>query len=314
MRVFITGATGFAGSHLVDLLVAQGCEVFALVRDLSRPIRSDVIPLHGDLTDLPSLETAVRQAAPDVIYHLGGQADVGLSWEKVALTLSINTLGTVNLLETVVAWGGQPRIVIVTTGDMYGVQPPEVMPLTEQSVPQAYHPYGVSKIATSQLIALYVRRYQLDIIEARPFNHIGPRQSLGFVVPDFASQIASIKFGRQAPTMMVGNLKAQRDFTDVRDMVRAYWLLAEQGQAGEVYLICSGQPVTVHYLLNTLAELGGVDLQIEYDPTRMRPSDTPLLYGSASKIRKHVGWQPNVHLRQSLQDVLQEWEEKLERG
>ena len=314
MRVLITGATGFAGSHLVDLLLNKGQELFALVRSASRPIHPDVSAIVGDLGDADSLVAAVRQVEPDVIYHLGGQADVGLSWKKVALTLTINTVGTVNLLEAVVAWGGTPRIVVVTTGDMYGVQPPEAMPLTEQSVPQAYHPYGVSKIAISQLVALYVRRYQLDIIEARPFNHIGPRQSLGFVVPDFASQIASIKLGRQSRKMMVGNLKAQRDFTDVRDMVRAYSLLAEQGKAGEVYLICSGQPVAIHYLLNTLAELGGVELQFEYDSSRMRPSDTPLLYGSASKIRQHAGWQPEIHLRQSLQDILQEWEERLGDG
>lgn len=314
MRVLVTGATGFAGSHLVEALCAQGDDVYALVRQSNGSQRPSFTPIIGDLTSESSLKTAVAQAQPDVIYHLAGQADVGLSWKKAAQTLTINTIGTINLLDAVVTNKLSPKIIAVTSGDIYGQQEPEAMPLTEASQPQAYHPYGVSKIATGQLLQIYHKRYQLDVIEARPFNHIGPNQNLGFVVPDFASQIAAIKLGQQARQLRVGNLKAKRDFTDVRDMVRAYIALAQHGRAGEVYLICSGQPVSIHYILNTLAELGGVDLEIEYDPQRMRPSDTPLLYGSAKKIFEHTGWRPEIHLRQSLQNVLDEWEAKLQHG
>jgi len=144
-------------------------------------------------------------------------------------------------------------------------------------------------------------------VEARPFNHIGPRQSAGFVVPDFASQLAAIKLRQQTPKLSVGNLDAQRDFTDVRDVIRAYLLLAEKGQPGEAYFICSGQPVSIHYLLSTLIELAEVTVDIEYDPDRMRPSDVPYLYGSYRKIQQQTGWQPQIDLRQSLADALEDW-------
>ncbi|MCA9974786.1 MAG: GDP-mannose 4,6-dehydratase, partial [Anaerolineales bacterium] len=306
MRVFITGATGFAGSHLVDALLADGAEVFALVHGDSShqalPEHERVHQIVGNLLEPESLQTAVSTAQPDVVYHLAGKAYPALSWQKAAFTFAINTGGTANLLDAVVAYG-RPRTVIVTSAEIYGLVQPQDLPLTEASLPQPRHPYGVSKWAAGQLVALYAQRYQLPVVEARPFNHIGPRQALGFVVPDFASQLAAIQLGLQPPRMRVGNLDAQRDFTDVRDVVRAYMAAAQVGEPGEAYLICSGQPVTIHYLLGTLAELAGVAIDVEYDPTRMRPSDVPTLYGSYDKLRRDTGWQPEIHLRQSLADA-----------
>ena len=310
MRVFVTGATGFAGSHLINRLISEGHDLFGLIRPEevggSYPFKC----LVGDLLEPESLKKAVAEAQPDVIYHLAGQADVGLSWKLPALTLALNAGGTINLLDAAVAYG-RPRIVAVTSADIYGPLSLDAMPINGLSQPNPYHPYAVSKIAASHMLHIYHRRYDLEIVEARPFNHIGPNQAPGFVVPDFASQIAAIKLGRQSRRMMVGNLNAERDFTDVRDVVRAYTLLAEKGKPGQVYLICSGQPVPIHYLLTTLAELAGVELEIEYDPARMRPSDTPCLYGSFDKIRRDAGWMPEIHLRQSLEDALNHWVEKL---
>ena len=309
MRVFVTGATGFAGSHLVDGLLADGHEVFALVHPASGhqalPAHARLAGLAGDLLDADSLKTAVSQAQPDVVYHLAGQAYPALSWRKAAWTFAINTGGTANLLDAVVAYG-RPRTVIVTSAEVYGLVTAAELPLTEATPPAPRHPYGVSKLAAGQLVALYAERYGLPAVEARPFNHIGPRQAKGFVVPDFASQLAAIKLGRSGPRMLVGNLDAQRDFTDVRDVVRAYRLLAEHGHAGETYLICSGQPVAIHYLLGALAELAEVTVEIEYDPARMRPSDVPCLYASFQKIQADTGWSPQIHLRQSLTDALAE--------
>lgn len=315
MRVFITGATGFAGSHLVDHLLATGHAVFALVhKDTSHqalPEDGRVTAVPGDLLDGETLKTAVAAAAPDVIYHLAGQAYPALSWQKPAFTLAINTGGTANVLDAAVAYG-RPRVVVVTSAEIYGQINAQMLPLTEATPPQPRHPYGVSKLAAGQLAAIYWQRYQLPVVEARPFNHIGPRQALGFVVPDFASQLAAIKLGRQPPVMSVGNLDAQRDFTDVRDVAAAYAALAERGRPGEAYFICSGQPVSIHYLLNTLAELAAVAVDIQYDPARMRPSDTPCLYGSYGKLERDTGWRPRIHLRQSLADALQEWIAKYE--
>lgn len=314
MRVFITGATGFAGSYLVDDLVADGHKVVALVHPATShqqlPKHSLVEAVTGDLLDGASLKTAVTQASPDVIYHLAGQASPSRSWQDPALTLAVNAGGTANILQAAVAYG-RPRVVVVTSAEIYGLIEKKDLPLTEASIPQPRHPYGISKWAASQLVALYWQRYQLPVVEARPFNHIGPRQALGFVVPDFASQLAAIKLGQKSPTVHVGNLDAQRDFSDVRDVARAYQALAANGRSGEAYLICSGQAVSIHYLLNTLVEAAGITVEIEYDPERMRPSDTPCLYGSFAKIKAHTGWQPQVHLRQSLADALADWVERL---
>jgi len=317
MRIFVTGATGFAGSHLVDHLLAAGHQIFALVHSASSrrelPDHDCVTPITGDLLDLESLIRALNQAQPDVIYHLAGQAYPARSWQDPAFTLAVNAGGTANLLEAAIQQG-RPRVIVVTSADIYGMVQPEDLPLTEQSLPQPRHPYGVSKVAAGQLVSLYWQRYQLPAIEARPFNHIGPRQAPGFVVPDFASQFAAIKLGQRPPIMQVGNLDAQRDFTDVRDVVRAYMDLAGKGQPGEAYLICSGQPVAIHYLLTTLAELADTRVDLEYDPARLRPSDIPCLYGSYDKIQQHTGWQPQIHLRHSLADVLAEWLAKVEAG
>jgi GDP-4-dehydro-6-deoxy-D-mannose reductase len=313
-RIFITGATGFAGSHLLDSLLAEGDEVVALTHPASShqnlPDHLALTAVTGDLLDRESLKTAVNIAQPDLIYHLAGQASPGLSWREPALTLAINTGGVANLLDAAVAYG-RPRVVVVTSAEIYGPITPEKLPLNEETPPAPHHPYGVSKWAAGQLIPLYWQRYELPVIEARPFNHIGPRQALGFVVADFASQLAAIKLGQQPPQLAVGNLNAERDFTDVRDVTAAYQHIAADGRPGDAYMICSGQPVPIHYLLNTLVELAGVDVEIVYDPARMRPSDTPVLYGSYAKLERDTGWRPAVHLRQSLADALADWIERL---
>lgn len=317
MRIFITGATGFAGSHLVESLLAQEHEVFALTHQATShqalPEHPNLQGIDGDLLDLASLKTAVLQAQPDVVYHLAGQASPGRSWQNPALTIAINTGGTANLLEAVVAYG-RPRVVVVTSAEIYGAVSEADLPLTENTWPHPRHPYGVSKYAASQLTAVYAERYDLPVVEARPFNHIGPRQTLGFVVPDFASQLAAIKLRQKPPIMSVGNLEAQRDFTDVRDVVRAYQTLAEKGSPGQGYLICSGQAVSIHYLLNALIDAANLSVEVVYDPERMRPSDTPCLYGSHAKITADTGWRPEIHLRQSLNDAYQDWLQHLKPG
>jgi len=317
MQIFVTGATGFAGSHLVDQLLAQGHSVTALLHPATShqelPDHPAMSGIEGDLLDPRSLQTAVASVQPDVIYHLAGQAYPARSWNNPALTIAINTGGTANLLDAAVAVG-RPRVVIVTSAEIYGYVSQSDLPLTEASIPQPRHPYGVSKWAAAMLTAVYWQRYGLPVVEARPFNHIGPRQALGFVVPDFASQLAAIKLGQKPAQLSVGNLDAQRDFTDVRDIARAYIALAERGEPGEGYIICSGQPVSIHYLLNVLIDAAGVSVDITYDPARMRPSDTPCLYGSYAKIQQATGWQPEIHLRQALGDALDDWLNRLQSG
>ncbi|MCP4427319.1 MAG: GDP-mannose 4,6-dehydratase [Chloroflexi bacterium] len=314
MRVFITGATGFAGSYLLEDLIAAGHEIVALTHPATSHVQLPDHPLvetfEGDLLDAVSLKTAVFQTQPDVIYHLAGQAYPARSWKDPALTLAVNAGGTANLLQAAVAFG-RPRVIVVTSAEMYGSTCEDDLPLTEASIPRPRHPYGVSKLAASQLVPVYWQRYQLPVVEARPFNHIGPRQALGFVVPDFVSQLAAIKLGQKPPTMHVGNLEAQRDFTDVRDVARAYQALAEKGHPGEAYFICSGKPVSIQRLLDELVKAAGTEATIERDSERMRPSDTPSIYGSYAKIQEHTGWQPQISLQQSLTDALTDWLERV---
>lgn len=314
MRIFITGATGFAGSHLVENLVAAGHEIFSLVHEETshQPLlqHENVTRILGNLLDPASLETAVAQAKPDRVYHLAGQAYPARSWEQPGLTLAVNSVGTANLLQAVVKYG-RPRTLIITSAEIYGEIKPDMLPITEETLPAPHHPYGISKSTAGQLVPLFWERYQLPVVEARPFNHIGPRQSLGFVVPDFSSQLAGMRLGQRPNRMMVGNLEAKRDFTDVRDIVRAYELLAEQGKPGQAYLICSGTPVKIDTILQKLIELAGIEVEVAQDPTRMRPSDTPCLYGSYAKLQAQTGWQPQIGLEQSLADILADWMERL---
>jgi GDP-4-dehydro-6-deoxy-D-mannose reductase len=314
MRVFITGATGFAGSHLVDLLLAEGHEIFALVHEATShqalPSNERLHPVVGDLLDPLGLATLIDSARPEVIFHLAGQAYPGRSWNEPALTFAVNTGGTANLLRAAVEYG-RPRVIVITSAEIYGPLSPDDLPLTEQTPPQPRHPYGVSKLAAGELTRVYWERYGLPAVEARPFNHIGPRQALGFVVPDFASQLAAIRLGRQEPTIRVGNLSPERDFTDVRDVAAAYYRLIEAGRSGEAYLICSGRAVSVRFLLESLIELSGMDVDVQVEQARLSASDTPCLYGSYAKIEADTGWQPRIPLRQSLADALADWEERL---
>lgn len=314
MRVFVTGATGFAGSHLVDQLLAGGHHVVALVHPATShqvlPDKAQIEPVFGDLLDPQAMTTIVADARPDVIFHLAGQAYPARSWSDPALTLAVNAGGTANVLRAATAYG-RPRVVVVTSAEIYGPVAAADLPMTEETPAHPRHPYGVSKLAAGELVRVYWERYELPVIEARPFNHIGPRQAPGFVVPDFAGQLAAIRHGRQDAIIHVGNLDPERDFTDVRDVAAAYLSLAEKGRPGEVYLICSGRSVSIRYILETLIELSGIVVEVRIDAGRVNPTDTPCLYGSHAKIAAHTGWQPTIPLRQSLGDALADCEKRL---
>ncbi|UCG24226.1 MAG: GDP-mannose 4,6-dehydratase [Chloroflexota bacterium] len=313
MRTLITGATGFAGSHLVDMLLSEGHQVFGFVHPASShqpwPKHERFLPVEGDLLDLQSLNEAFELAKPAQVFHLGGQASPGRSWLDPAGTLAINTGGTANLLHAAQSFG-RPKVLIVTSAHIYGKIHAEDLPLSEVTPPAPEHPYGVSKLAAALLAPVYWRRYGLPVIEARPFNHIGPRQTPGFVVPDFASQVAAVKLRQSKAEIRVGNLDVERDFTDVRDVARAYHLLAKSGQPGHSYLVCSGTAVSIRLILDTLIELADCPVTIVTDPDRMRPAENPRIVGSYQKLQNETGWKPTISLRQSLDDTLADWLER----
>ncbi len=310
MRALITGVGGFAGSHLSDYLIhhtdwqVSGCVLPGW--DCSH-LDSRVACLELDLRDPDAVRAMLEQAAPDAIFHLAAQAFVPVSWSDPWATLENNIRAEVNILDGLVRLGAMPRVVVVGSNEEYGLVRPQDLPLNENSPLRPNSPYAVSKVSQDLLGLSYFLSHGLPVLRVRPFNHIGPRQAANFVVPAFAKQIAEIERGQQPPVVRVGNLSARRDFTDVRDTVRAYYLLATQGEPGEVYNIGSGRSHSIREILDILIGYSRVPATIELDPSRMRPSDTPEIVCDAGKLRAATGWQPEIPLEQSLIDVLDDW-------
>ena len=309
MRSLITGVGGFAGSHLADILLAQGepgdevwgCDLNAAPRPYLSP---QVRLMAADLRDPQAAAQVIGQARPERIYHLAGQAFVGDSWAHPWETLETNLRAQVNLLEAVVASKELPGILVVGSADEYGRMANPEQPIDETPPLRPDSPYSVSKAAQDLLGLQYFLSYGLPIVRVRPFNHIGPRQNRKFVAAAFASQIAAIEAGQQPPVMRVGNLDARRDFTDVRDTVRAYALLLERGHAGEVYNIGTGASVRIMDMLDVLLSLARVPIRIETDPARIRLNDVPDLVCDARRLRAATGWQPRYRLEETLRDLL----------
>jgi GDP-4-dehydro-6-deoxy-D-mannose reductase len=316
LRALITGVGGFAGSHLSDYLLNQtdwqvtGCVLPGW--DCSHLDRR-VTCIELDLRERMAVRAMLEQVAPDVIFHLAAQAFVPVSWEDPWDTLENNIRAEANILDGLVKLGARPRVMVVGSNEEYGLVRPEDLPLREDSPLRTNSPYAVSKVAQDLLGLSYFLSYTLPVMRVRPFNHIGPRQSEGFVAPTFAKQVALIEGGRQEPIIRVGNLSAQRDFTDVRDVVRAYHLVVTKGQPGEVYNIGSGQPRTIKTLLDTLLALSPMQIRVEFDPERMRPSDTPMVYCDAAKLRAATGWDPKIPFEQTLRDVLDDWRTRIKK-
>ena len=315
MRALITGINGFVGGHLAEHLLAEtNWELAGAVREpaLTLPsLQGRVRPLPIDLMDAGAVRAALADVAPDIIFHLAAQAHAPTSFRDPGATLTANILMQLNILEAVRAADLDPTILVVGTGEEYGAVRPEDIPVDEDTPLRPVSPYGVSKVAQDMLAFQYHAAYKLKTIRVRPFNHTGPRQEARYAATEFALQIARIEAGLQPPTVRVGNLEARRDFTDVRDVVRAYRLAVEQGEPGAVYNIGSGQPVAIATILETLVGLSHVPIDVESDPTRMRPADVPVIACDAGRFRQRTGWEPRIPLRQTLTDILNDLRERV---
>lgn len=308
MRALITGATGFAGRYLVQHLVQYG-ELEIHGTCLTDPTGAEAAfftsLMELDMRDEPALLHCLEAVQPDIVFHLAAQTHVPTSFQAPWETMEINLKSTLNLFESLRALDLlRTRIVLVSSSEVYGAVTPDNLPIKETHPINPTSPYSVSKIAQDMLGLQYFNTYGMPIIRARPFNHIGPQQNPNFAVANFATQIAEIEQGIRPPAIYVGNLSAQRDFSDVRDVVRAYHLLALYGEAGKVYNICSGKARSVQSILEILLRYAEVEVRVEVDSARFRPADIPIIYGDFSALQSVTGWQPSYSVEQTLLDIL----------
>jgi GDP-4-dehydro-6-deoxy-D-mannose reductase len=320
MRALITGITGFAGSHLAEYILAEqpGVEVFGTFRWRSRMDNVEHLDrkinlVEADLRDYSSMHRALEISQPDFIFHLAAQSFVPASWNAPNDTIVTNVSGQANLFEAIRILKLDPVVQIACSSEQYGLVLPDEVPIRETNPLRPLSPYAVSKVAQDYLGYQYFQSYGLKVVRTRGFNHTGPRRGQVFVTSNFCSQVAAIELGLQEPVIRVGNIEAIRDFTDVRDMVRAYWLAVTKARPGEVYNIATGRGIRIREMLDRILALSRVEVKVEVDPSRLRPSDVEILIGDSSRFRADTGWEPRIPFEQTLQDLLGYWRETLAR-
>jgi GDP-4-dehydro-6-deoxy-D-mannose reductase len=317
LKALITGISGFVGSHLTEyLLETTDWEIagtvfgpYGNIADLCGQL--ELYP--AELSRLDVMTFILEQAQPDVIFHLAAQPLVSASHRDPWGTLETNVHIQLNVLEGVARVNPSCRVLVVGSGEEYGLVGPDDLPITEDAPLRPLSAYAVSKVAQDLLGLQYYLTHKLHVVRVRPFNHIGPRQRMGFVAPDFASQIAAVELGLQPPIIEVGDLTTRRDFSDVRDVVRAYVLLVTSGEPGQVYNVGSGESHAVQEVLDILLARSNVPIEVRLDPARLRPSDVPEVVCDATRIQEQTGWQATIPFEQSLEDILAYWREEMKR-
>lgn len=313
MQILITGAGGFVGKHLIAHLKSTlPTATFHGTTFLSAETVPEGVEEHPiDLKDLEKVEALLAGIKPDHIYHLAAQSSVARSFQDPWETLENNIRGQLNLFQACLKLEIQPRILVISSSEVYGAVQENELPVTENSELRPNNPYSVSKVSQDMLAYQYFRSHDVQVIRTRSFNHFGPGQTERFVAPAFAMQVARIEAGQQEPIIRVGNLEARRDFTDVRDVVRAYALLMEKGRPGEVYNVASGQSHSAQDILDVLTANSSTQLSIEVDPDRLRPVEVPEIIGNAARLMAHTEWQPTIGFEQSIIDILDDCRSRL---
>lgn len=312
MKALIIGAAGFVGNYLIRELLDKGWDVGATKlpeEAISAPKAVQVFDL--DILSPENTEEVVAQYQPDVIFHLAAVSSVALSWKKPELTLKVNILGALHVLEAVRKVKKDTRILLIGSSDEYGKISPEELPVSEGKAARPENIYAISKATQNMLGDTYGKAYDMDVIRIRAFNHIGPGQLPDFAASSFAQQIACIEAGLQQPVISVGNLEAERDFSDVRDIVAAYEALARKGRKGETYNVGSGRSVKLQTILDKLLALSTAEITVQRDASRFRPTDMPCVRADIRKLQQDTGWATAIPLEQTLQAMLDHWREKI---
>lgn len=309
MKSLIIGAAGFVGGHLIRHLSNDcGYDVYVTKLQNESISTAGICKTYDlDILDQNAVSRVIEEIRPDEIYHLAAQSSVGLSWKKPQLTADINIKGTINLLEALRHFDCSPRLLLVGSGEEYGYVSPDDIPINENVLLRAGNVYAATKACQGMLGEIYSRAYDMDIIMVRAFNHVGPGQSDTFVVSDFCRQAVLIEKGRHDPIISVGNLSAKRDFTDVRDIVKAYSGLMRNGKSGEIYNVGSGKAISIQTLLDMILEQSDANISVNIDQGRLRPSDVPVIAADISKIKADTGWHPAIPLENTIADILNYW-------
>jgi len=311
MRALITGAAGFVGRHMTQQCVSQGATVIGVGREPAESLDGLDSYLQAELLESAQVEQVMLSANPDLVFHLAADASVAGSWEEPERVMTANLVSTLNVLEAVRRDAPDARVLVACSGEEYG--PPQSLPVDESHLLRPQNPYAVSKVAVDHAAGFYADAYGLRIVRTRSFNHAGPGQSPAYVISAFASQIAEAERDGTDPFELVtGNTKVRRDFTDVRDVVRAYWLALDRCEPG-VYNVCSGKSVAIEEILGELIALANVEVRPRVDERLLRPNDVPDVHGTSARLREASGWEPQLSLRETLSDTLAWWREQVNR-
>jgi GDP-4-dehydro-6-deoxy-D-mannose reductase len=306
VKSLIIGAAGFVGGHLITRLEADGMPV-AATKLPNETIEGDASVYDLDILDAHAVRALIEDIKPECIFHLAAQSSVALSWKEPALTVDINVKGAVHVLEAVRVMKHPARVLLIGSSEEYGAVRPAQLPVNEETPLRPGNIYAATKAAQDMLGAVYADAYGMDVLMIRAFNHIGPGQSPKFAVSDFCRQVARIEAGLQEPIIRVGNLSAKRDFTDVRDVARAYSLLAQKGKGGVAYNVGSGRSASIQSILDIILAQAKADIRVERDETRFRPADVPVMEADIARLQEAAGWRPEIPVSDTIADTLAWW-------
>lgn len=308
MHALIIGGAGFVGNYLIEHLKNDKNWMVTATKLENEIIEQDNITIYNlNILDKHAISALLQNIKPDYIFHLAAQSSVSLSWKNPSLTIDVNIKGCVNLLDAIRELDYNPRTLLIGSGEEYGHILTNETPIIENNHIRPGNIYAATKACQNMIGKIYADAYQMDVIMVRAFNHIGPKQVPIFVVADFCKQVAEIEKGLREPIINVGNLSAKRDFTDVRDVVRAYSLLIEKGNVGETYNVGSGNAISIEEILKIILSYTTISIQVLIDPNKLRPVDIPIIEANIKKLQECTGWEPCITIEETIMDTLEYW-------
>lgn len=311
-KAMIIGAAGFVGSYLIQHLYEE-CSMKVYATKLPHEkLESNLADVYNlDILDREAVVSLLFEIRPDYIFHLAAQSSVGLAWKNPSLTIDVNIKGSVNVMDAVRELYYKPKVLLIGSGEEYGHIRVGETPISEDNMIRPGNIYAATKVCQNMIGNIYAQAYDMKLMMVRAFNHIGPTQAPMFVVADFCKQVAEIEKGLKKPVMYVGNLEARRDFTDVRDVVKAYGMIIEHGVPGETYNVGSGHAVSINEILELIISLSDKNIKVETDPNKLRPIDVPIIEADITKLNQLTGWEPEITLKQTILETLNHWRERV---